>query len=80
MNPDPYKGLFGGSYCRDSPVQALRQCNCTANGQCSATEAYLKQLDEIFKYSLPKDGKVAAFFAESIQVRKNRFFLQREKN
>ncbi len=68
MNPDPYKGLFGGAHCRDSPVQTQRQCSCE-QGQCQASEGYLNQFDEIFKYSLPKDGKVAAFFAESIQVK-----------
>jgi len=26
MNPDPYKGIFGGKNCRDSPVQVLRNC------------------------------------------------------
>ena len=68
MNPDPYKGLFGGAHCRDSPVQTLRPCICAA-GTCSASEAYLEQFDETFKYSLPKGGQVAAFFAESIQVK-----------
>ena len=68
MNPDPYKGLFGGAHCRDSPVQTLRPCTCAA-GTCSASEAYLEQFDETFKYSLPKGGQVAAFFAESIQVK-----------
>ena len=67
MNPDPYRGIFGGAHCRDSPVQALRKCDCAA-GTCQASGAYLNQFDEVFKYSLPKDGKIAAFFAESIQV------------
>ena len=67
MNPDPYNGLFGGSNCRDSPVQTQRACNCQA-GTCNASEAYLNQFDELFKYTLPKGGKLAAFFAESIQV------------
>jgi 4-aminobutyrate aminotransferase-like enzyme len=26
MNPDPYKGIFGGKNCRDSPVQTQRNC------------------------------------------------------
>jgi alanine-glyoxylate transaminase/(R)-3-amino-2-methylpropionate-pyruvate transaminase len=30
---------------------------------------YYAQLEEVFKYSLPR-GKVAGFFAESIQVKK----------
>jgi len=65
MNPDPYNGLFGGSHCRDSVVQTTRKCTC--GPICEASDAYLNQLDEVFKYSLPKDGKLAAFFAESIQ-------------
>ncbi|XP_022246511.1 alanine--glyoxylate aminotransferase 2, mitochondrial-like isoform X1 [Limulus polyphemus] len=65
MNPDPYKGLWGGSHCRDSPVQTQRQCSCETN-QCQATNQYIEQLQEIFKYSLPKK-RIAAFFAESIQ-------------
>ena len=68
MNPDPFKGLFGGSHCRDSPVQTLRSCGCPPQGKCEAADGYLNQFDETFKYSLPKGGKVAGFFAESIQV------------
>ena len=66
MNPDVYQGIWGGSKCRDSPVQTTRQCNCSPT-ECNATEMYYKQLEEIFKYSLPT-GKVAGIFAESIQV------------
>lgn len=65
MNPDVYKGLWGGANCRDSPVQTQRNCNCGDN--CAASEMYYEQLEEIFRYSLPR-GKVAALFAESIQV------------
>ncbi|KAJ9575898.1 hypothetical protein L9F63_007210, partial [Diploptera punctata] len=65
MNPDVYQGIWGGSKCRDSPVQTTRQCNCKPS-ECYASEMYYKQLEEIFKYSLPT-GKVAALFAESIQ-------------
>uniref|UniRef100_A0A0A9XCQ1 Alanine--glyoxylate aminotransferase 2, mitochondrial n=1 Tax=Lygus hesperus TaxID=30085 RepID=A0A0A9XCQ1_LYGHE len=65
MVPDPYKGLFGGSKCRDSPVQALRDCSCP-EGSCSAAQSYYESMEETFKYSIPR-GKVAAFFAESIQ-------------
>ena len=67
MNPDPYKGLWGGAHCRDSPVQTERQCQCQ-DGLCAAGPKYLDQMDEVFKYSLPKGGKLAGFFAESIQV------------
>lgn len=66
MNPDVYKGLWGGSQCRDSPVQTDRHCDCT-EGNCQAADRYYEQLEEVFRYSLPR-GKVAALFAESIQV------------
>ncbi|XP_041041317.1 alanine--glyoxylate aminotransferase 2, mitochondrial-like [Carcharodon carcharias] len=29
MCPDVFQGLWGGSQCRDSPVQTLRSCNCS---------------------------------------------------
>ena len=48
-------------------MQTLRSCDCP-EGHCTASEAYLDQFDEVFKYSLPKGGQVAGFFAESIQV------------
>ena len=48
-------------------MQALRDCDCPAD-HCAAGPAYLNQMDEVFKYSLPKGGKVAGFFAESLQV------------
>ena len=52
-------------------MQTQRTCKCQ-EGFCQASEAYLGQLDEHFKYSLPKGGKVAGFFAESIQVQKKK--------
>ena len=72
MNPDPYRGIYGGNKCRDSPVQVLgRDCDC-AGGQCKAEEGYLEQLEEVLKYStqtgLPAGKNIAGFFAESIQV------------
>ncbi|XP_055627447.1 alanine--glyoxylate aminotransferase 2, mitochondrial isoform X1 [Toxorhynchites rutilus septentrionalis] len=65
MNPDPYTGIWGGKNCRDSPIQTTRNCDC-AVGQCLASDNYYDELEQIFKYSLPR-GKVAAMFAESIQ-------------
>lgn len=65
MNPDPYLGIWGGKYCRDSVVQTTRNCNCSPD-KCEASGNYVQQLEEVFKYSLPK-GKCAAMFAESIQ-------------
>lgn len=64
MNPDVYRGIWGGSKCRDSPIQTSRSCACTS--ECNACKNYLEQLSELFEYSIPK-GKLAAFFAESIQ-------------
>ncbi|EDW18804.2 alanine--glyoxylate aminotransferase 2, mitochondrial isoform X2 [Drosophila mojavensis] len=65
MNPDPYQGIWGGSACRDSPVQTTRSCSCPPN-ECQAGVNYYNELEQTFKYSLPR-GKVAAMFAESIQ-------------
>lgn len=65
MNPDVYKGIWGGSHCRDSPVQTTRSCDCNSN-ECRASNKYLNQLYDIFRFSIPK-GHLAAFFAESIQ-------------
>ncbi|XP_065340976.1 alanine--glyoxylate aminotransferase 2, mitochondrial [Cloeon dipterum] len=65
MNPDVYQGIWGGSHCRDSPVQSTRKCSCKPD-ECQACDMYYGQLEEVFKFSLPR-GKVAGFFAESIQ-------------
>ncbi|KAM9794533.1 alanine--glyoxylate aminotransferase 2, mitochondrial isoform 2-T2 [Syngnathus typhle] len=64
MCPDVFRGLWGGSHCRDSPVQTTRECNC-AQGQCVANEHYIEQLKETFVTSVP--DRIAAFFAEPIQ-------------
>lgn len=66
MNPDPYKGIFGGKNCRDSPVDIDRSCDCP-QGQCLASEQYLGQLDDVLVHSIPKGKSLAGFFAESIQ-------------
>ena len=63
-NPDPYRGRFGGSNCRDSIIQTTRECDCEA-GQCKACDFYIEDLEQLFDTTLPK--KIAAFFAESIQ-------------
>lgn len=64
MNPDVYRGPWGGKNCRDSPVQTNRDCNCQA-GQCEANDMYLDQFNDLLKHSLPK--RIAGFFAESVQ-------------
>uniref|UniRef100_A0A0B7AD12 Alanine--glyoxylate aminotransferase 2, mitochondrial n=1 Tax=Arion vulgaris TaxID=1028688 RepID=A0A0B7AD12_9EUPU len=65
MNPDPYRGPWGGQHCRDSPAQPQRPCDCV-KGQCQACDLYVDQLEDVLRYSLPK-GRVACFIAEAIQ-------------
>lgn len=65
INPDPYQGIWGGDHCRDGPVQSNRHCDCPPH-LCYAGDNYYKQLEAVFKYSLPR-GKLAGMFAESIQ-------------
>lgn len=65
MNPDPYRGLWGGH--RDSLVQSVRAGEATVvDGECSSGDKYVQQLEELCAYQMPQ-GKPAAFFAESIQ-------------
>jgi len=64
LNPDPYRGIWGGSRCRDSLVQPDRQCAC-AEGQCTASDKYIEELQEVLETSAGK--QVAGFFAEPIQ-------------
>ncbi|XP_010741110.3 alanine--glyoxylate aminotransferase 2, mitochondrial [Larimichthys crocea] len=64
MSPDVFRGVWGGSHCRDSPVQTIRECSC-AQGHCMANEKYIGQLKEAFSTSLP--SQIAAFFGEPIQ-------------
>ena len=67
MNPDVYKGLWGGPGYRDCPVLPEGVSRAT-DEECQAVEdLYLDQLEEVVKYSLPKGKSVAGFFAESIQ-------------
>uniref|UniRef100_A0A672YZ29 Alanine--glyoxylate aminotransferase 2, mitochondrial n=1 Tax=Sphaeramia orbicularis TaxID=375764 RepID=A0A672YZ29_9TELE len=64
MCPDVFRGPWGGSHCRDSPVQTIRDCGC-AQGHCMANDQYIGQLKETFATSVP--SRIAAFFAEPIQ-------------
>ncbi|KAM8827481.1 alanine--glyoxylate aminotransferase 2, mitochondrial isoform 2-T2 [Spinachia spinachia] len=64
MCPDVFRGPWGGSHCRDSPVQTTRECGC-AQGHCMANDQYIGQLKETFATSVP--SRIAAFFAEPIQ-------------
>lgn len=66
VNADPYRGLFGGQHCRDSPSQVQgRPCACKRDGECEAGKMYVKQLRDLIAHSTP--GRIAGFFAESIQ-------------
>uniref|UniRef100_A0A669BIX4 Alanine--glyoxylate aminotransferase 2, mitochondrial n=1 Tax=Oreochromis niloticus TaxID=8128 RepID=A0A669BIX4_ORENI len=60
MCPDVFRGPWGGSYCRDSPVQTIRECSCA-----QANKHYIEQLEETFATSAP--SQIAAFFGEPIQ-------------
>ncbi|XP_063828356.1 alanine--glyoxylate aminotransferase 2, mitochondrial-like [Ostrinia nubilalis] len=62
MLPDPYRGIWGG--CRDSISQVPGSCYCP--GDCITSDKYIHQLQELLENSVPA-GRVAAFFAESIQ-------------
>ncbi|XP_011314996.1 alanine--glyoxylate aminotransferase 2, mitochondrial [Fopius arisanus] len=65
--PDVYRGSWGGSQCRDCPVSQRGQtCECIGD-KCIAAEKYLKDLKDTIQFSLPNNGKFAAFIAESIQ-------------
>ncbi|CAF1588666.1 unnamed protein product [Adineta ricciae] len=65
MNPDPYRGIWGGRYCRDSPIQTNRSCNCSQD-HCQASDRYVEQLEELLNYEVSKK-KVAGMWIESIQ-------------
>ncbi|XP_005078059.1 alanine--glyoxylate aminotransferase 2, mitochondrial isoform X2 [Mesocricetus auratus] len=64
MCPDIFRGPWGGSYCRDSPVQTVRKCSCSPDC-CQAKEQYIEQFKETLNTSVAKS--IAGFFAEPIQ-------------
>eukprot|EP00117_Sycon_ciliatum_P018591 scpid52834/ scgid17129/ Alanine--glyoxylate aminotransferase 2, mitochondrial; (R)-3-amino-2-methylpropionate--pyruvate transaminase; Beta-ALAAT II; Beta-alanine-pyruvate aminotransferase; D-AIBAT len=64
MNPDVYRGPWGGARCRDSPIQTQRECNCGPDA-CEANERYVNQLNDVLLHSVPK--RIAGFLAEPIQ-------------
>ncbi|NXX95638.1 AGT2 aminotransferase, partial [Centropus bengalensis] len=64
MLPDVFRGPWGGSHCRDSPVQTVRKCRC-AEGVCHANDQYLEQFKDTLNTSVPKT--IAGFIAEPIQ-------------
>ncbi|ETE72367.1 Alanine--glyoxylate aminotransferase 2, mitochondrial, partial [Ophiophagus hannah] len=64
MLPDVFRGPWGGSHCRDSPVQTIRTCSCSS-GTCHAKDQYIEQFKDTLQTCVP--NKVAAFIAEPIQ-------------
>nr|XP_034379447.1 alanine--glyoxylate aminotransferase 2, mitochondrial isoform X3 [Arvicanthis niloticus] len=64
MCPDVFHGPWGGSHCRDSPVQTVRKCSCTPDC-CQAKEQYIEQFKDTLNTSVAKT--IAGFFAEPIQ-------------
>ena len=67
MNPDMYKGIWGGPGYRDCPVLPQGVTRATDEECRKVEDRYLDQLEEVVKYSLPKGNSLAGFFAESIQ-------------
>ncbi|KAF1770146.1 hypothetical protein GCK72_001964 [Caenorhabditis remanei] len=67
LNADPYRGIFGGSNCRDSPIQVKnRKCGC-APGVCEASDKYIEQFEEMLLHDFSHSSGPAAFLIESIQ-------------
>ncbi|XP_006875447.1 PREDICTED: alanine--glyoxylate aminotransferase 2, mitochondrial isoform X2 [Chrysochloris asiatica] len=64
MCPDVFRGPWGGSHCRDSPVQTIRKCSCAADC-CQAKDQYIEQFKETLNTTVAKS--IAGFFAEPIQ-------------
>ncbi|XP_035963322.1 alanine--glyoxylate aminotransferase 2, mitochondrial isoform X1 [Halichoerus grypus] len=64
MCPDVFRGPWGGSHCRDSPVQTTRKCSC-APDCCQAKDQYIEQFKDTLNTSVAKS--IAGFFAEPIQ-------------
>lgn len=65
MNPDVYRGIWGGANCRAGSIaQTTRSCDC-AEGQCKAADNYVDQLEDCLLHSC--GSKVAGFIAEHIQ-------------
>ncbi|XP_068846660.1 alanine--glyoxylate aminotransferase 2, mitochondrial isoform X3 [Capricornis sumatraensis] len=64
MCPDIFRGPWGGSHCRDSPVQTIRKCSC-APDCCQAKDQYIEQFKDTLSTSVAKS--IAGFFAEPIQ-------------
>ncbi|KAM5330625.1 alanine--glyoxylate aminotransferase 2, mitochondrial isoform 4-T4 [Glossophaga mutica] len=64
MCPDVFRGPWGGSHCRDSPVQTIRKCSC-APDCCQAKDQYIEQFKDTLNTCVAKS--IAGFFAEPVQ-------------
>ncbi|XP_003470269.2 alanine--glyoxylate aminotransferase 2, mitochondrial isoform X1 [Cavia porcellus] len=64
MCPDVFRGPWGGSHCRDSPVQTIRKCSCSPDC-CQAKDQYIEQFKDTLNTSV--SSSIAGFFAEPIQ-------------
>jgi len=66
MSPDPYRGLWGGSHCRDGTVcQPLRDCDCGPE-TCDAAGMYADQYRDHLLTTCPGGKGLAAFIGEGM--------------
>eukprot|EP00116_Pleurobrachia_bachei_P001840 sb/3462102/ len=65
MNADPFRGLWGGSKCRDGPCQTLRSCDCVGD-ECNAAANYAEQYRDHVRTICPPGAGLAAFIGEGI--------------
>ncbi|XP_016148353.1 alanine--glyoxylate aminotransferase 2, mitochondrial [Sinocyclocheilus grahami] len=58
MCPDVFRGLWGGSHCRDSPVQTIRECSCSpgTNGVGGAVQFPKNYLKDTYQLVREKGG------------------------
>lgn len=60
MCPDVFRGPWGGSHCRDSPVQTIRECSCTQGTKTCAHVALCT--------NATRNYSVMDFFLSCLQV------------
>lgn len=66
MSPDPYRGLWGGSHCRDgTPCQTLRTCDCGPDA-CNAADMYAEQYRDHLFTLCPSGKGLAGFIGEGM--------------
>merc|ERR1712106_1203190 len=61
MNPDVYRGLWGGPQHRDCPVRPAGVAEATQEECLRVAYMYMEQFEEVVRYSLPKGNSVAGF-------------------